>query len=170
MLKKAKEIMRFVGKMLSRALTSLFKKKDCPVKGSIVYCDLGKSAAFFEHSGVYVGNGKIVHRDGDGKIEKVSPKEFLNRLDGKNIAKSIYVSYRGVNAAGSDEVAKRALTAVSDSRHKGYGLLTKNCHQFCQYCLTGEEKGITDCSLASLKGTLKEVYECDDWRKWNIDI
>ena len=46
-----------------------------PKIGSIVYCDLCFNTV--EHSGVYVGNGEIVHLDGSGVVEKVSAKTFL---------------------------------------------------------------------------------------------
>ena len=48
----------------------IFRDQVRPKKGSIVYCDL---AFFVEHSGVYIGNNKIVHLDGSGYVEVVTP-------------------------------------------------------------------------------------------------
>ena len=42
-----------------------------PVMGSVVYCDLAFGHA--EHSGIYIGNDQIVHLDGSGDIEIVTP-------------------------------------------------------------------------------------------------
>jgi cell wall-associated NlpC family hydrolase len=58
-----------------------------PVVGSVVYCDLALTT---EHSGIYVGENQIVHLDGDGDIQIVSPDDFLARLDGFNLAMSSY--------------------------------------------------------------------------------
>jgi hypothetical protein len=171
-------------------IDNVFKEKVTPVRGSIVCCDLGdpltkaallaaevleraatkRSSGRFslDHSGVYVGNGEIVHRDGGGYLASVSPKEFIERLDGWNAAISIYVSCRGEKPVGSAVVARRALAALRDPRHKGYNLLIKNCHQFCQYCLTGEEKGLADCTFTSLQDALIEEYGLSGWHVWDI--
>ena len=60
------------GRSLSDVLTN---KQVCPVEGSIVSCLLGP----VDHSGVYVGNNSIIHRDGGGFIAEVSPREFIER-------------------------------------------------------------------------------------------
>jgi hypothetical protein len=158
-------------------IDNVLKDKVTPKKGSIVCCDLGdpltKVALLglsLDHSGVYVGGGKIVHRDGGGYLALVSPKEFIERLDGWNAAISIYVSCGGENPVGFDFVAERALAALRDPRHDGYNLLTKNCHQFCQYCLTGEEKGFADCTFTSLQDALIAKYGLKEWRVWDIEL
>ena len=148
---------------LRQFISNVFGDKIVPATGSIVYCRLTPVA---EHSGVYVGDGKIVHRDGAGYLEVVSPQKFIARLNGKNNAVSIYVSCCGKDAAGSKEVAERALAAVRAPRHGGYSLLFKNCHQFCKYCLTGGEQKTRDFSFMSLEHTLKKVYKFNKWREW----
>lgn len=60
-----------------------FKDHVRPVEGSVLSCHL---AGFWDHTGIYVGDGKIVHRDGDGYISEVTPSEFLARLGGYNPA------------------------------------------------------------------------------------
>ena len=154
--------------LLESFIDNVCRDKVYPVKGSIVYCDLGFA---FEHSGVYVGDGKIVHRDGGGYLAAVSPKTFIDRLDGFNNAISIYVSCHDEDAVGSEKVAKRALAALSDPKLAvGYDLLENNCHHFCQYCLTGVEQGLLNYSFESLQNTMKKVYPFDNWRVWDVDI
>ena len=48
-----------------------------PMPGSVLYCDLWVAV---EHSGIYVGNGEIVHLDGSGHIIKTGGTGFLERL------------------------------------------------------------------------------------------
>ncbi|MNP65712.1 hypothetical protein D3C76_1613310 [compost metagenome] len=47
-----------------------------PEIGSVVYCDL--ALGYMDHSGIYVGNGRIAHLAGTGRIELVSPKKFID--------------------------------------------------------------------------------------------
>jgi len=149
-------------------LETIFRNGVKPVLGSIVCCDL---AGAWEHSGVYVGRNKIIHRDGDGYLASVSPEEFLARLDGLNPAVSIHVSCDDDGApVGDSRVAERARAALKRlSLSGGYNLLTKNCHQFCRYCLTGDDDGsVFNCSFSSLEDLMKDELGFMDWRRWDF--
>lgn len=140
-----------------------------PVPGSVVMCDL----LTFEHTGIYVGNGKIVHRRGgdDGCIEAVGPQEFLDRLDGWNNAISVYVSCWGKLAIGWKAAADRAERALlpSHSQHSGYCILNHNCHHFTRWCLTGDaDQWGFDNSFTSLETLLMRNYGMDNWRVWDF--
>jgi len=137
--------------------------RDCvyPVKGSVVYCDLAFGNA--EHSGIYIGNNEIVHLDGSGNVEIVDPKEFLNRLDGFNLAISIYVSCDGSSAVGGDTIAKRAKKMVGEKRD--YNLIFDNCHQFTSGCITGNFEN-SDNFLWMLKDTAEKEINANTWRVW----
>jgi hypothetical protein len=133
-----------------------------PVRGSIVCCDL---AGAFEHSGVYVGKGKIIHRDGDGYLASVDPETFLQRLSGLNPAVTIFVSCRGDSPVGGEAIARRAEKALRDKKFAGYDLISKNCHQFCQYCLTGrKDNGSLDFTFSCLEATARSVLHMNAWR------
>mgnify|MGYP000143139516 FL=1 len=133
-------------------------------KGSIVYCDLLFGQA--EHSGIYVGSDLIVHLDGTGNIELVTPKEFLQRLNGFNSAISIYSSCIGTRSIGSDMIAKRAFSMVGKTRE--YNMITNNCHQFTSGCITGNFEN-SDNFLWMLKNTASKVLNVNDWRVWDKD-
>lgn len=137
-----------------------------PIRGSIVCCDL---AGHFEHSGVYVGGGLIVHRDGDGYLAKVDMHEFLGRLGGYNPAVTVFVSCRDGNPVGGRVIANRALAALANpSMAHGYDLLTKNCHQFSQYCVSGSiDNGLADFSFSNLEDVLKRELGMNSWRVWD---
>lgn len=114
-----------VGKLLSGAT---------PVPGTPVYCKL---AVVAEHTGIYVGDDEIVHLNGDGEIETVSPREFVSRLDGLNPAVSIYFAAGAEGKAlGKRSVANRARSMVGGRRN--YDLFFDNCHQFTCGCLSGD--------------------------------
>lgn len=108
--------------------------------GTPVYCNL---AVLVEHSGIYVGNGKIIHlaNEGGGVIEKVTPERFVARLDGMNPSTPIYY-------ACSKETGKplaRKIFAQRAEKKLGayaYNLAYKNCHGFTRGCITGEFKNV----------------------------
>ena len=129
--------------------------------GAVVYCDLFTA----EHSGIYIGNKKIVHLNGDGKIEIVSPKQFLERWGGFNPVMSIYVSCNGTNSVGSYEVAKRAEAQVGKKRN--YHLAFDNCHQFTAGCLTGDFEDPNN-FLWMLKDEARNALGADTWRVWDL--
>ncbi len=156
------------GRTPGRSLVeTIFRDSVKPRVGSVVCCDL---AVAFEHSGIYVGRNRIIHRDGDGFLVSVSPETFLERLNGFNPAVSIYVAcYEDNQPIGGPEIARRARDAMrSPSHKKGYDLVFKNCHQFCQYCITCKSSnGPHNCSFSSLERLLKRELGLTNWRTWD---
>lgn len=135
-------------------------KISSPAIGSMVYCDLLSA----EHSGIYIGRGKIVHLDGGGVVEAVPPALFLERLDGLNTAISIYASCNGNNAVGNPKIAERARTLIGT--RKDYHILFDNCHQFTAGCLTGNFKNNVN-SFSTLKQLTERILSADTWRVWD---
>ena len=161
-----KEIATLLGKSLASNLAESFmdnvlKKRVTPAVGSVVYCELVFDMA--SHSGVYVGDNRIVHLDGSGKIEIVSAKEFLKRLDGFNSAISIYVSCKDSVPVGSEEIAKRALDMAGNSLD--YNLVFNNCHKFTSGCVTGDFDN-SDIILEKLKSKVNLKIGADNWLVW----
>ncbi len=143
---------------------NVFRETVEPVPGSVVYCDLGLIPGYtVKHSGIYIGDDKIVHLDGSGKIEVVDDFEFKERLHGWNMTLSIYVSSSDSEAVGSNEVAKRAKQMVGNNRD--YNLLLDNCHQFTSGCLTGDFEN-HDNFLWLVKDKAKEQLNANEWRVW----
>ena len=132
-----------------------------PVPGSVLYCDLAFSAV--EHTGIYLGKNEIAHLDGSGKIEVVSPKHFLGRLDGWNTAISIYVSCRGKTPVGCPRVADRARAMVGKRRN--YNVILDNCHQFSSGCLSGNYENPHN-FFWMVKYEAKKYLHADQWRVW----
>ena len=126
----------------------------------MVYCDLLSA----EHSGIYVGKGKIVHLDGNGIIESISPAIFLERLDGLNTAISIYVSCIGTKAVGNSQIAERARRIIGTRRD--YHVLLDNYHQFTAGCLTGNFNNNVN-RFSILKSLTENVLSADTWRVWD---
>lgn len=149
-----------VGNLSKSLIQNLFCKTNSPIRGSIVYCDLAFGTA--EHSGVYVGNGRIIHRNGKGLIEAVSIHQFLADTS----AISIYISCNAQGSAvGSEscaEIAEGMLGVQTD-----YSLLNENCHQFCSYCLDGDMFSSTF-TLTQLKRDAHAYIQASQWRVWDL--
>ena len=132
-----------------------------PAIGSIVYCDL---AGAVEHSGIYIGNDLIVHLDGSGHIEVVSPNDFLGRLGGFNPAVNIFVSCDGDDPVGSESIGRRAQNALGEKRK--YNFVLDNCHQFSSGCITGNFDN--SCNfLWILKHEAEKKIGANSWRVWD---
>lgn len=139
-----------------------------PEVGSIVCCDL---AGGLDHTGIYVGRRRIIHRDGDGYLAAVSPEEFLDRLGGFNNAINIFVACdKDGDPVGDEDIAKEARAALKNPRcRKGYNLVTKNCHQFCRYCINGDDEGtVRTCTFRSLEGVMRRELGFKRWRRWDF--
>ncbi len=155
-----------------RGPAELFLKDhvDEPAVGSVVCCQL---AGVVEHSGIYVGDGSIIHRAGEeqgcpGRLEVVNPEKFLARFNGKNLAITIFVACYRTYPIHDLIVAQRAVRALQDSTmNVGYDLFSNNCHQFTNYCVTGTM--MSDFRFAALQESLVDSNHLDNWRTWNWD-
>lgn len=150
-------------------IETIFSDSVKPVVGSIVCCDLTPA---LEHTGIYVGRRRIIHRDGDGFLARVTPEEFIDRLGGFNTAINIHVACDSDGEPiGDADIAGAAREAMKIARHrKGYNLLTKNCHQFCRYCINGESSGsLATCSFRSLEGLMRRRLGFKTWRRWDFE-
>ena len=144
----------FVDNVLSPRVT--------PVVGSVVYCELVFDTT--GHSGIYVGDGEIVHLDGSGEIQRVSAELFLNRLDGLNSALSIYVSCIDEDAVGDRDAATKAESMVGETLE--YSLFLNNCHMFSASCLDEDAKDTT-LLLQNLKDLADKKLGANNWLVWD---
>lgn len=138
-------------------------------EGCVVYHSM--IGEMVEHSGIYVGEYKIVSVNAGGnpvdpnaKIVKTSTRKFIE--GGLNSNRLIWVSCRGESAVGASEAAERARKKVGTLYP--YNVATNNCHQFTSGCLTGLFKN-TDFRFGSLKETAARVLGVDAWRIWDRD-
>ncbi|TKF29744.1 hypothetical protein FCV50_15335 [Vibrio kanaloae] len=149
-----------VGNLSKSLIQNLFWKTNSPIRGSIVYCDLAFGTA--EHSGIYIGNGRIIHRNGNGLIEDVSVNQFLTNTT----AISIYISCNAQgNAVGSESCAQTAEGMLGVQTD--YSLLNENCHQFCSHCLSGDIFSNTF-TLTQLKRDALLHIQASQWRVWDL--
>lgn len=103
------------------------------LKGCILKCDLG---LLLEHTGIYIGKGKIVGLNRHSEIRIEDPVSFFP--PGTNPKSSrIYAACYG----NTDEVlisaaaARRARKKVNQKTP--YNVFFNNCHRFTTGCLTG---------------------------------
>lgn len=153
----------YMGKRFLEGLVdTVFRDHAEPGLGSILKCDLGP----FEHTGVYVGDGKIVHLLGTGEVTLSGAGEFI----GYN-AMHIYVccdAKSGRPLEGS-AIAREAMQMVGRSRR--YNIIFDNCHQFTSSCMTLDPDNWTKL-FSLLEVVIQKRMNAGkriDWRIWNHD-
>jgi len=146
-----------------------------PTIGSVLYVDFIAAASLMQHSGIYIGDGKIVHLNGNGVVEEVSPSDFISGFGGLKCGSSIYVSCNGTTPVGCKSAANTAKAEVGNSYE--YSIIKFNCHQFVSNCISGfvsdpDEMEIKHRIISTLTG-LKLVcrfdidINSDNWRVWD---
>ncbi|KKO47674.1 hypothetical protein VT06_15790 [Arsukibacterium sp. MJ3] len=128
-----------------------------PLPGSVVYCDL--AFGFAEHTGIYLGGGRIAHLNGNGIIESVDQHDFVKGTPSIRIV----VSARNTSAVGCGKVAERARTMLGSRRR--YNFILNNCHQFTAGCLTGDVENANS-FLWMVKFEAEKKLRADSWRAW----
>ena len=162
-------------KPLKYWIDSTFRDSVSPVKGSVLYADLGLIA---EHSGICVGSEQISNITVTGlassEVEQCGPRSFTS----KSFAKKIYVSCDKHGAVGDALVSNYAEARIGES--KFYGLLFKNCHEFSSRCLDESSNDYKlsfwdkiefdptwEATITQLKKRASEKLGATKWRLWD---
>lgn len=102
--------------------------------GCILHCDLG---VLLEHTGVYIGNGKIVSLNRHGHIKTETAESFFP--PGTNPKSShIYVACYGKTkeVLSSKKLIKNARKKINEKTE--YNVVFNNCHRFTAGCISGD--------------------------------
>ncbi len=117
-------------------------KEDVPLApGSIVAVSL---AFCFEHTGIYMGNGKFLELYGDGSINMVGKKDFLDGAYRNNdfpvrTGIHVYVASQGDQPIVVKEAVEQGTTLYKKVKKIPYHVLHNNCHMFTGFCLFGRD-------------------------------
>ncbi|WP_118183413.1 lecithin retinol acyltransferase family protein [Paraburkholderia phosphatilytica] len=90
----------------------------------------------YEHHGIYVGNGLVIHYAGFAKSAHRGPVEEVP-LEQFAAGHEVSVRPHPFPKYSSDETVGRARSRLGENR---YRLLTNNCEHFCMWCLLGESR------------------------------
>jgi hypothetical protein len=107
--------------------------------GAIVFCDLLWGAE--KHSGVYIGENKIIELNGNGYLTEVDLYQFvygskLKPRTGKTLKTFCDINGRvlsDINIAKKAWIYKESFSKLG--YRWGYNLFFKNCHKFTTYCM-----------------------------------
>ena len=97
---------------------------------------LVSSRVFYDHHGIYVGDGKVIHYAGlsDGfssaPVETTSLADFAQGHD-------IEVQKHRDRVYGRKKTVKRARRRLGEDE---YSVFSKNCEHFANWCIEGEER------------------------------
>ncbi|MGA3951993.1 lecithin retinol acyltransferase family protein [Ralstonia nicotianae] len=99
----------------------------------------------YEHHGIYVGNGQVIHYAGFARRQRRGPVEKIS-ITCFACGFAVYVKFEVCPSYDGEEVARRAGSRLGED---DYRLLTNNCEHFCSWCLFGE------CRSAQVEACLK---------------
>ncbi len=88
------------------------------------------SRPFYQHHGIYVGEGKVIAYLRETGVTVCSWDEFA---DGNEV---VAVIHSEEECFSPEEIVKRAYSRVGESNYK---ILTGNCEHFANWCVTGHE-------------------------------
>jgi len=134
-----------------------------PEEGSILMCKIAGS--LFEHTGVYIGDGKIVELAGSGRVRAVSFNKFLR--DGlTRTGNRIYIACDEDNdPLWSYTVADIAKEMIG--KRRDYNVIMDNCHQFTAGCITGDFENPVN-FFWMLHNLIREELNYGEKIRWNI--
>jgi uncharacterized protein with von Willebrand factor type A (vWA) domain len=169
-------------KTLKYFVDSVFRERVTPVPGSVVYCDLWIAA---EHSGIYVGDGRISNIEVTGVPESTVRLSDADGFTSKSLlGRGIYVSCDNRGAVGHASVAEGATSHLGERAF--YGLVISNCHGFSRRCVNYADTRHTytplldnlspaipgetwEPTLGLLKQAARKRLGATKWRLWNRD-
>lgn len=99
---------------------------------------LGVTRGFYEHYGIYIGDGKIIHYYGEsdtGNDNIITKTDFYEFLKGSSTFFIVDVDSLGLNCLENEEVITRAKENVGN---RNYNLIFNNCEHFAFWCKTGK--------------------------------
>lgn len=99
----------------------------------------------YEHHGIYVGNGQVIHYAGFSRRQRRGPVERIS-IHCFACGYTVTIKCDASPCYDGAEIARRAGSRLGESN---YRLLTNNCEHFCSWCLFGE------CRSAQVDACLK---------------
>jgi hypothetical protein len=136
-----------IAKKSGKIRSFMISLRTIPV-GAVVGCEIFQ---FFEHTGIYVGDGQIVELAGSGLVRSLSFNRFLADRSG---AELIFATTPAGEIIGSEIAANRAIEKIYS--YQDYDLLRNNCHRFTYSCISGDSLPLT--SFFDLKEALARYW------------
>lgn len=148
------QIVKLFGEMLDKSgliasIQSQCQRLACVIEGSCLEHEppvgtplLVDLFGVVEHSGIYLGNGQVAELYGDGLLQKVSLKDFLNGAGGTKIrtGRRIFAACSAESKCpvSSEFARENAQAYIRQYRTVSYSLFRNNCHLFSISCFTGQ--------------------------------
>ncbi|WP_370598913.1 lecithin retinol acyltransferase family protein [Plesiomonas shigelloides] len=124
-------------------------------------------AGAVEHTGIYIGNDRVVELNGDGSINIITTEQFVQGgyrpSDGIfssliRTGNCLYVPYYN-ETIHYEKSVQRAMELVNEYKNGiSYNILNNNCHMLTGYCIDGINfQDNTDCRFFS--GLTKKIID-----------
>lgn len=101
-------------------------------------------AVALEHTGVYIGENKVVELQDDGFVKAVSLTDFINGDTAPWPLRNGTRIFAACDACSRNPISRSAIASVArrmadDSYYVGYDFIRHNCHFFTASCAVGLE-------------------------------
>ncbi len=98
-------------------------------------CHLVTHRRGYDHHGIYLGNGRVIHYAGrmrypEGLVEEVTVAEFCR-------GRALAVAGMAAPSFDAEEIVRRARSRLGE---QGYRVLSNNCEHFCSWCIDGQSR------------------------------
>lgn len=152
--------------LIDSLVKNVFYDPVMPQRGAILRCDLLCGRA--DHTGIYLGNGRIAELDGDGYISEVTPDAFLSA----SLMRTGMFIYVACDEETEEPLRCEAAALRAEARFgkwTDYNVLLNNCHEFVSGCITGDFNN-NDVALWMLELTIADTLNGGNsvcWRSWD---
>lgn len=157
--------MSFTNPWYKRAGAVLFNNEVVLEEGSILYCKLPSIFGNVEHSGIYVGENKVIEYNRDEEVVCISLEEFLGGTSSIRLGLYIYAACDNQgNILHDKKIADNARKWLGYK--STYNVLFNNCHMFTSSCMTGLRDN-PDTFFWFLEHSIKDYFKVDKL-KWLV--
>ena len=152
--------------LIDSFVKNVFCEPVTPQRGAILRCDLLCGRA--DHTGIYLGNGRIAELNGDGYICEGTTDEFRSG----SLARTGMFIYVACDGSSEQPLCSEAAAARAEAMlgtWTDYNILLNNCHEFTSGCVTGEFAN-SDTAFWMLELTIADHLNGSDsvcWRSWD---
>ncbi|MDR2786638.1 MAG: lecithin retinol acyltransferase family protein [Treponema sp.] len=123
-----------------------------PVQGDVIWADRMARGAPYNHCGIYIGNGRVIHFAAPEGSEISQENAVIHETSFESFKDGCPVKVIDFpNGKPPDETIERAFSRLGE---KGYDFTANNCDHFATWCKTGEHRSL---QVDKVKNTIRSI-------------
>jgi hypothetical protein len=123
-----------------------------PRPGDVIWADRVARGKPYNHCGVYIGNGRVIHFAAPEGSEINQENAIVHETSFESFKDGCPVKVVDFpNGKSPDETIERAFSRLGE---KGYDFIANNCDHFATWCKTGEHRSL---QVDEVKNTIRSI-------------